>query len=112
MSLSILFNGFNQAFSRLYTHVRNLGFHAVSSCAEPVIIIASQQAFHGIQLPRAHLEKDIDVFVMRLTSMKIAYSDWQGKPNTVTLRADGVKQIYLQDPDGYWIEINNIDAAK
>lgn len=43
----------------------------------------------------AHLEKN-----------KVAYSDWPGKPNAVTLRTDGVKQIYIQDPDGYWIEIN------
>jgi lactoylglutathione lyase len=26
------------------------------------------------------------------------------------VRSDGVKQIFVQDPDGYWIEIN--DAAK
>jgi len=43
--------------------------------------------------------------------MKIAYSDWQGKPNTINARADGIKQIYLQDPDGYWIEVNNDAAA-
>jgi lactoylglutathione lyase len=22
-------------------------------------------------------------------------------------RVDGIKQIYLQDPDGYWIEVND-----
>ena len=27
----------------------------------------------------------------------------QGKEHT---RADGVRSIYLQDPDGYWIEVN------
>ncbi len=43
--------------------------------------------------------------------MKIAYSDWPGKPNTVNIRADGIKQIYFQDPDGYWLEVNNGYAA-
>jgi len=25
----------------------------------------------------------------------------------VTVLSDGVSQIYLQDPDGYWIEVND-----
>lgn len=25
----------------------------------------------------------------------------------VTLRSDGEHQIYFQDPDGYWIEVND-----
>lgn len=49
----------------------------------------------------------IEDFIKRLESSKIPYSNWQGDANAVTLRVDGVKQIYLQDPDGYWIEINN-----
>lgn len=53
-------------------------------------------------LATQHLE---DV-IAHLEKHKIAYSDWPGKPNAVTLRTDGVEQIYLQDPDGYWIEIN------
>lgn len=51
---------------------------------------------------------NIDAFVKLLNEKKIAYSDWPGKPNTVNIRADGIKQVYLQDPDGYWIEINNV----
>ena len=51
---------------------------------------------------------NIDDFIKSLDKMKIVYSDWPGKPNTVNIRADGVKQIYLQDPDGYWIEINSV----
>jgi lactoylglutathione lyase len=26
---------------------------------------------------------------------------------TTTTRVDGVQQIWLQDPDGYWVEIND-----
>jgi lactoylglutathione lyase len=48
-----------------------------------------------------------DAFVNRLKELKIEFSDWPGKPNTINTRADGVKQIYFNDPDGYWIEINN-----
>jgi lactoylglutathione lyase len=37
----------------------------------------------------------------------VVYEDWGGKKASITLRVDGVHQIYFQDPDGYWIEINN-----
>jgi len=49
----------------------------------------------------------VDAFVTRLTKAGIAYEDVAGKPQTVTLRVDGVKQIYFRDPDGFWIEIND-----
>jgi lactoylglutathione lyase len=39
--------------------------------------------------------------------MKIPFSNVAGEMNTFTLRVDGVKQIYFQDPDNFWIEINN-----
>lgn len=45
--------------------------------------------------------------ITALKQLKIPYSDWVGAPNTITTRADGVKQIYFQDPDGYWIELNS-----
>ena len=49
----------------------------------------------------------IDNFVATLKKANINYEDAVGKPNTVTVRADGVKQVYIQDPDGYWLEIND-----
>ena len=49
-----------------------------------------------------------DNFMKYFKELKIPYSDWPGKPNTVNIRADGVKQIFFQDPDGNWIEINSV----
>lgn len=49
-----------------------------------------------------------DNFVQYLDAANIVYSDWPGKTKTITTRADGIKQIYLQDPDGYWIEVNSV----
>ena len=49
----------------------------------------------------------VDDFIRALKQNDIRYEDWQGKPGAFTLRVDGVKQIYFQDPDGYWIEIND-----
>lgn len=50
---------------------------------------------------------NLEDLLKRLKELKVPYGDWGGKENAVTTRADGVKQIYLQDPDGYWIEVNN-----
>jgi catechol 2,3-dioxygenase-like lactoylglutathione lyase family enzyme len=50
---------------------------------------------------------DFDAFVQLLKEKKVPFSDWPGKANTVNIRADGVKQIFFQDPDGYWIEVNS-----
>lgn len=49
-----------------------------------------------------------DAFITHLEHMSIPYSSWIGEENKITLRADNVKQIYLQDPDGYWIEVNSV----
>ena len=46
-------------------------------------------------------------FIPRLTKYKVPYENWVGEKMAVTNRVDGVKQIYFQDPDGYWIEIND-----
>jgi catechol 2,3-dioxygenase-like lactoylglutathione lyase family enzyme len=46
-------------------------------------------------------------FIENLKKLGIAYEDWPGEKNKVTIRQDGIRQIYLQDPNGYWIEIND-----
>jgi len=53
--------------------------------------------------------KSIDDFMAFLNQNHIHFEGDEGKPGTVVTRADGVKQIYLKDPDGYWVEVN--DAA-
>jgi len=49
----------------------------------------------------------IDAFIKTLTSKNIPFQDWAGKANGVTVRVDGVKQVYFQDPDGHWLETND-----
>lgn len=49
----------------------------------------------------------IDEFIAKLDKQKIEYSNWPGTAKEPTLRVDGVKQIYFQDPDGHWLEIND-----
>lgn len=49
----------------------------------------------------------VDAFIPRLVKNNVPYENWAGEKSAVTNRVDGVKQIYFQDPDGYWLEIND-----
>jgi catechol 2,3-dioxygenase-like lactoylglutathione lyase family enzyme len=49
----------------------------------------------------------MDAFIANLAAQKIEFEDWPGNKNKVNVRPDGIKQIYITDPDGYWIEIND-----
>lgn len=42
-----------------------------------------------------------------LKSKNIDFEDWDGTKGQIRHRADGVQQIYITDPEGYWIEIND-----
>ncbi|MBU2938856.1 VOC family protein [Lacinutrix sp. C3R15] len=50
---------------------------------------------------------DLALFVSHLKTLNIEYSDWLGTANKDYVRKDGIQQVYFQDPNGYWIEINN-----
>lgn len=49
----------------------------------------------------------LDSMVKVLDKNKIPFTNATGVPQTITVRPDGVKQIYCKDPDGFWVEINN-----
>ena len=50
---------------------------------------------------------ELDKFMKFLKDQNIDFENWPGESTNTNTRPDGVKQIYLQDPDGYWIEIND-----
>ena len=50
---------------------------------------------------------NMEAFTIHLKKNGISYRDWSGTNEKVSSRPDGVHQIYLQDPDGHWIEVND-----
>jgi lactoylglutathione lyase len=64
--------------------------------------VKTSKAVH-FALSTANFDRIID----ELKKRNIEYSDWPGNVNKVNIRADGISQIFFQDPDGYWIEINS-----
>jgi catechol 2,3-dioxygenase-like lactoylglutathione lyase family enzyme len=51
--------------------------------------------------------QDFETFLGYLKEKGIEYGNFAADSDEPQTRPDGVKQVYLQDPDGYWIEINN-----
>ena len=74
--------------------------HLISILKEPVTI---NKAVHFTLST-----SNFDSFIKRLEEKHITYSDWPGVINKVTMRADGIQQVYFQDPNGYWIEVNSV----
>ena len=52
--------------------------------------------------------KNFDLFINNLKGNNITYGNWRGDENQIQLRNDGYKQVFFQDPQGYWIEVNNV----
>jgi catechol 2,3-dioxygenase-like lactoylglutathione lyase family enzyme len=78
--------------------------HLISILDEPV---RTNKAIHF-----ALTTNDFDGFLKRLRDSGTAYSDWPGTPNKVNVRADGIRQVFFQDPDGNWIEMNSVGERK
>ncbi len=76
--------------------------HLISTIKVPVTI---NKAVH-----MALTTPDLGGFLRRLEQNKIPYSDWEGAQQKITTRADGILQLYFQDLDGYWIEVNSADT--
>jgi lactoylglutathione lyase len=77
----------------------HIQMHIIQGATEPKTYYKNQHSCFSV----ASVEK----FSKMLITKKVAFEDRDGKQNTFTIRVDGVKQIWLQDPDGYWVEIND-----
>ena len=88
---------------RWFVFADGLELHIISAIKKDVI---TNKALH-----LALTTSNLDDFIKTLNTMKIAYSDWPGNPEKINIRADGIKQVFFQDPDGYWIEVNSIAST-
>ena len=62
---------------------------------------------HEIDVHLAFRVASLPDFMAHLDQMQVKYRGFKGEEKIPTLRPDGVKQVYFQDPDGYWIEVND-----
>ncbi len=50
---------------------------------------------------------DLAVVTAWLDRHGLTWTNSAGNPRTMQTRFDGVRQIYVQDPDGYWLEVSD-----
>ena len=62
---------------------------------------------HDINIHLAFTVPSVENFAKHLDEHNIKYGNWAQDTKTPQVRPDSIKQIYLQDPDGYWIEVND-----
>ncbi|MDB0026296.1 VOC family protein [Polaribacter sp.] len=98
----------------LLTEIKN----TASNSKTRWLSISEGKQLHLIPRPNAEIKTNkavhfalatatLNTFVKHLDELKVEYSDWLDTPNKDYIRKDGIVQIYFQDPNGYWIEINN-----
>lgn len=54
---------------------------------------------------------NFDTYLAFLRKQRVEYTNFAGTRKEPQVRPDGVRQVYLQDPDGNWIEINDARHA-
>ena len=52
--------------------------------------------------------QNLEAVIEHLIKNDIDFYDLPGNKGSVTNRSDGIKQIYLQDPEGNWVAINTV----
>ncbi|MDP9040810.1 MAG: VOC family protein [Bacteroidota bacterium] len=72
-----------------------------------VVSGAKQDIPHDVNIHLAFTVPDIQEFMKHLDQLGVKYGNWKGDDKKIQMRPDNISQIYLQDPDGYWIEVNN-----
>jgi lactoylglutathione lyase len=68
---------------------------------------AAEVTEHDINSHFAYTVNNLADFTKHLDKLHVKYGNWNHSSKEPQLRPDGVKQVYLQDPDNFWIEVND-----
>jgi lactoylglutathione lyase len=72
-----------------------------------IISGASSDMPHDINVHMAFSVPSLEDFIKHLKEENVKFGNFAQNSEAPQTRADGIKQVYLQDPDGYWIEVND-----
>lgn len=78
---------------------QNIALHVIQGATEKKDYYKNQHTCFSVA--------SVQSFKKTLQQNNINWEDVNGKMCATTTRIDGVQQIWLQDPDGYWVEIND-----
>ena len=82
------------------------------------IEIGDGRRFHvqAGDISKVHVEKqthfalsatDFDAVLARFRAENIAFTDMAGTLGAINTRPDGMRAVFVQDPNGYWFEVND-----
>lgn len=72
-----------------------------------VVSGAKEDVTHDVNIHLAFSVPSLPDFIKHLEKLGVKYGNFAGEANKIAVRPDKIEQIYLQDPDGYWIEVDN-----
>lgn len=78
---------------------QGIALHIIEGAPQQKVYYKNQHTCFSVE--------SITTFTTLLLQNKIPFEDVAGKKGAITTRIDGVHQIWLQDPDGYWLEVND-----
>lgn len=82
-------------------------FFALGGARQLHVGVAAERTRPDKNVHLAFAIREFDAFLRFLREQGVAYEDFPGASRDPQVRPDGVRQVYLQDPDGNWIEIND-----
>jgi len=86
---------------------RHVWFKIADHSELHVVSGAKEITSHDINIHLAFSVPSVENFAKHLDSLHIKYGNWAQTSKEPQVRPDGIKQIYLQDPEGYWLEIDD-----
>ena len=82
-----------------YSIAPGVAMHVIQGADKPKEYFLNQHTCFSVP--------SVEIFVEKLKARKSNWYNSKGVKDLVTTRVDGVKQIWVTDPDGYWIEVND-----
>ncbi len=82
-----------------YSIAPGVAMHVIQGADKPKEYFLNQHTCFSVP--------NTEAFVAMLKTRKIDYYNSKGVKGEITNRVDGVKQVWVNDPDGYWIEVND-----
>ena len=82
-----------------YSIAPGVALHVIQGADKPKEYFLNQHTCFSVP--------NTEAFVAMLKTRHIEYYNSKGVKGEITNRVDGVKQVWVKDPDGYWIEVND-----
>ena len=86
---------------------RHVWFRIAEHSQLHVVSGAKEDIPHDVNIHLAFTVPSLPDFIKHLEKLGVKYGNFAGDANKIAIRPDKIEQIYLQDPDGYWIEVDN-----